>query len=190
MGFLIFRRINGPYRKWKKNDDSLDSLGWFLTDSTGGVSAFEHVDNLELEELVGNSYYLIFSQDKVTIGILFCEDNPQEIVIKRDNLRDIIKTWGRLTEQNVEEIVMRNDGYTVSMMGRSLTAKERELHQQSLEALSKLSSIEVLASNQHLVKEFEDKWRRITPDEARELEREFYTRAINDDSILWAAEEQ
>lgn len=190
MGFLTFREINGSYRRWKRNDNSLNPIDWFLTDGTGGIFALKYIDDPEREGVEGNCYYLKFLRDKVIVGILFCEDDPQEIVMKRDNLRDIIKTWEKLKQQNVDEIVMRNNGDTVSMIGRSLTAKEKELYQQALEAFGKLPSIAELMNNQHLISEFENKWRNITPDEARELEREFYTQTINDESILWTTEEQ
>lgn len=186
MGLLILRKILGSYGRWKDNDDILIPLGILLTDVLRD-SVLEYIDDPEYkhEEVYGDlSYVKFIKSNKIVVGIQYSEDNPQEIVIEGNNFRNIIKTWQRLKKENVDEIVLKRDNDRVLMIGRSLTDQEKLKQEQALKVWR--DTPPELKWDKEYFAEFQKTWRSITPDDVRQLEREFYTQAINDDFIDWS----
>ena len=189
MKFLTFRKITKCYIKWKDNDAYLDILSSFLVECIED-SLLKKFDDTQFKSISGNSYYLrILNSNKVLIGLLFSEDNPQEIIIDKKNLKGIIANWLKLKKENVDEIVItRNKNNKIFIIGRFLTDEEKSKHNQGLKLWH--DTPKELKQDKHYFEEFQNKWYKFSFEELKQLEHEFYIAAMDDKLAEWDTNEQ
>ena len=183
---VTFRKTTGTYFYWKFNDGNLTILGSFLIDilhdcllkhiDTPACDCEEEPDTLacRCNEIRGNSTYINFiKNNQVIVGLQFSEDNPQEIILDRDNLKDIVKKWQVLKNANIDEIaITRNKNNKVFIIGRSLTDEEKLKQKQSIEIWR--NAPPELKNDRQYYNEFQKKWRSFTLEEIQQIEHEFY----------------
>ena len=68
-------------------------------------------------------FLLMFN--KIVIGTQYAQGYFPEIIVDRDNLKEIIEKWEQLKKANSDEIVLKRDGDKVYIIGRTLTEEEK-----------------------------------------------------------------
>lgn len=118
----LIREINGKYTHLSGSDVKLDLLRSLFNELGFNPSFF--IDALEStsDDLGTNTLYLNRKGQRIILGDSLTSEK-YEFELDISHLIEILKKWGELCQQGVDEIIMKRDGDRVTLEGKFTKAE-------------------------------------------------------------------